>query len=250
MSALPNTACPPVALITGAAKRIGAVIARRLHAEGYNLLLHYRSSADAMDTLLAELNQLRARSAMAMQADLADIKQISRLPDAAVAHFGRLDALIHNASSYHATPIGKITPAQWDGLFASNAKGPFFLSQAAAPHLARQRGAIVSVVDIYAQRPLPGHPVYCMAKAALAMMTQALAVELGPEVRVNGVAPGNILWSENPIKAETLATVEARTTLARQGQPEDIAQAVSFLLASPYVSGQILAVDGGRSLFI
>ncbi|MGY0504773.1 pteridine reductase [Luteimonas sp. e5] len=241
---------PPVALVTGAAKRIGACIARRLHRDGHDLVLHYRSSGEAMQALVAELEQQRPGSTLAVAADLADVTALPGLVAAAVERFGRLDVLVNNASSYYATPLGEATPAQWDDLFATNARAPFFLAQAAAPHLRRAGGAIVNIVDIYAERPLPGHPVYCMAKAALAMMTRALAVELGPQVRVNGIAPGNILWSENPVKAETLATVEARTTLRRQGTPEDIAQAVSQLIASGYVSGQILAVDGGRSLFI
>lgn len=240
----------PVALITGAAKRIGAVIARRLHGEGYDLVLHYRHSGDDMQALIAELETSRTGSTLVLQADLNDLDRIPALADASLAHFGRLDVLINNASSYYATPFGSVTPAQWDDLFASNARAPFFLAQAAAPHLREAEGAIINIVDIYADRPLPGHPVYCMAKAALAMLTKSLAVELGPEVRVNAIAPGNILWSENPEKAETLAIVETRTTLARQGRPEDIAQAVAQLLASPYISGQILAVDGGRSLFI
>ncbi|MDO5610841.1 MAG: pteridine reductase [Pseudomonadota bacterium] len=240
----------PVALITGAAKRIGAVIARRLHADGYDLVLHYRQSADAMQALIAELEANRADSTLTVQADLNDLARIPPLIDTSVARFGRLDVLVNNASSYYATPLGHVTPAQWDDLFASNARAPFFLAQAAAPHLRTAQGAIINIVDIYADRPLPGHPVYCMAKAALAMMTKSLAVELGPDVRVNAIAPGNILWSENPEKAETLAIVEARTTLARQGTPADIARAVAQLIASPYISGQILAVDGGRSLFI
>lgn len=240
----------PVALITGAAKRIGAVIARRLHADGYDLVLHYRQSAAAMQALIAELEANRAGSTLTVQADLNDLTRIAPLIEAGVARFGRLDVLVNNASSYYATPLGHVTPAQWDDLFASNARAPFFLAQAAAPHLRAAQGAIINIVDIYADRPLPGHPVYCMAKAALAMMTKSLAVELGPDVRVNAIAPGNILWSENPEKAETLAIVEARTTLARQGTPMDIAQAIAQLIASPYISGQILAVDGGRSLFI
>ncbi|MDO4709448.1 MAG: pteridine reductase [Pseudomonadota bacterium] len=240
----------PVTLITGAAKRIGAAIARRLHAEGHCLALHYRSSANEMQALLEALNRARPGSAIALQADLTDVASLPKLISQTIDAFGRLDLLINNASGYYATPIGKVTPEDWDTLFASNARAPFFLCQAAAPHLRQTQGAILNIVDIYAERPLPGHPVYCMAKAALAMMTRVLAVELGPEVRVNGIAPGNILWSENPQKAETLAMVEERTTLRRQGCPEDIAQMVSQLYASAYVSGQIIAVDGGRSLYI
>lgn len=241
----------PVALVTGAAKRIGAEIARRLHSEGYNLALHYRSSRAEMDALVAALEAERADSVIALQADLAEFDRLPELVAHTVGRWGRLDALVNNASAYYATPIGEATPDQWDELFASNARAPFFLAQAAAPHLARNGGAIVNIIDIYAERPLRGHTVYCMAKAALAMATRSLALELGPEVRVNGVAPGNILWSENPVKAETLDTVRERTALQRQGQPGDIAEAVHWLLrGNAYVTGQILPVDGGRTLSI
>lgn len=241
----------PVALVTGAAKRIGAEIARRLHSEGYNLALHYRSSRAEMDALVAALEADRADSVIALQADLAEFDRLPELVAHTVGRWGRLDALVNNASAYYATPIGEATPDQWDELFASNARAPFFLAQAAAPHLARNGGAIVNIIDIYAERPLRGHTVYCMAKAALAMATRSLALELGPEVRVNGVAPGNILWSENPVKAETLDTVRERTALQRQGQPGDIAEAVHWLLrGNAYVTGQILPVDGGRTLSI
>lgn len=241
----------PVALVTGAAKRIGAEIARRLHSEGYNLALHYRSSRAEMDALVAALEAERADSVIALQADLAEFDRLPELVAHTVGRWGRLDALVNNASAYYATPIGEATPDQWDELFASNARAPFFLAQAAAPHLARSGGAIVNIIDIYAERPLRGHTVYCMAKAALAMATRSLALELGPEVRVNGVAPGNILWSENPVKAETLDTVRERTALQRQGQPDDIAEAVHWLLrGNAYVTGQILPVDGGRTLSI
>lgn len=240
-----------VALVTGAARRIGACIARRLHAAGYDLALHYcRSQAD-MDALVAELEAARPASVLALQADLAEFDRLPELVARTVGRYGRLDALVNNASAYYATAIGTTTPAQWDDLFASNARAPFFLAQAAAPHLQAARGAIVNIVDVYAERPLPGHAVYCMAKAALVMATKALALELGPEVRVNAVAPGNILWSDNPVKAETLRTVQARTALGRQGEPEDIAGAVLWLLSgNDYVTGQVLAVDGGRTLSI
>lgn len=241
----------PVGLVTGAAKRIGAQIAKRLHAAGYDLALHYRSSQAQMDALVAELDAQRPGSVIALQADLTQFDRLPELIAHAVGRFGRLDALVNNASSYYATPLGTVTPTQWDDLFATNARAPFFLSQAAAPHLAAARGAIVNIADIYAERPLPGHAVYCMAKAALVMATKALAQGLGPEVRVNAIAPGNILWSENPDKAETADMVRERTALQRQGDPDDIAGAVHWLLAgNPYVTGQVLAVDGGRSLFI
>ena len=246
-----DAAARPVALVTGAAKRIGAAIARRLHADGYDLALHYRNSRTEADALVAELQQNRADSAVALQAELSEFDRLPELVARTVGRFGRLDALVNNASAYYATPVGTVTPDQWDALFASNARAPFFLAQAAAPHLARSGGAIVNIVDIYAERPLRGHTVYCMAKAALVMATKSLALELGPDVRVNGVAPGNILWSENPVKAETLDVVRERTALERQGEPDDIAEAVRWLLhGNRYVTGQILAVDGGRTLSI
>ncbi|HSX63453.1 MAG TPA: pteridine reductase [Pseudoxanthomonas sp.] len=241
----------PVALITGSAKRVGAAIARSLHANGYDVALHYRHSGAEMQTLIAELEAARAGSTLALQADLAEFDRLAEIVAGTVGRFGRLDALVNNASAYYATPIGTVTPQQWDELFASNARAPFFLAQAAAPHLKASGGAIVNLVDIYAQRPLAGHSVYCMAKAALAMMTQSLARELGPEVRVNAVAPGNVLWSENPVKAETLDIVRERTALQRQGSPEDIVSAVRWLLTgNRYITGQIVAIDGGRSVFI
>lgn len=240
-----------VALVTGSAKRVGAAIARGLHADGYDLALHYRHSGEAMQALASELEAARPHSVLTLHADLAEFDRLPELVARTVGHYGRLDALINNASAYYATPIGQATPQQWDELFASNARAPFFLAQAAAPHLKASHGAIVSIADIYAERPLGGHTVYCMAKAALVMMTKSLARELGPEVRVNAVAPGNVLWSENPVKAETLELVHARTALKRQGAPDDIVSAVRWLLGgNGYITGQVVAIDGGRSLFI
>ncbi len=240
----------PVALVTGAARRLGAAIARRLHAAGYDLALHYRHSGADMQALVAALESTRPGSAIGIQADLADFDRLPELVARTIDRYGRLDALVNNASSYYPTPIGLATAAHWDDLFASNARAPFFLSQAAAPHLKIARGAIVNLADIYADRPLKHHTVYCMAKAALVMMTKSLAVELGPDVRVNAIAPGNVLWAEDQPSVETIDVVRARTALRRQGVPEDIAQAVENCLASPYLTGQIIAVDGGRSLFI
>lgn len=240
-----------VALITGSAKRVGAAIARALHADGYQLALHYRHSGEQMQALAEELEHHRPGSVLTLHGDLAEFDRLPELVARTVGHYGQLDALVNNASAYYATPIGQTTPQQWDELFASNARAPFFLAQAAAPHLKASHGAIVNIADIYAQRPLAGHTVYCMAKAALVMMTQSLARELGPEVRVNAIAPGNVLWSENPIKAETLELVHSRTALKRQGSPQDIVSAVRWLLdGNGYVTGQLIAVDGGRSLFI
>jgi pteridine reductase len=241
----------PVVLVTGAAKRIGAEIARVLHRAGFDLALHYRRSAADVEALRDELEAARPDSTLLLQADLADLPRLPALVERTLARFGRLDALVNNASSYFRTPLGGIEPDDWQVLFGANAQGPLFLSQAAVPALRARRGAIVNLVDIYAERPLEQHTVYCMAKAALAMMTLSLAKELGPTIRVNGVAPGNVLWSENPVKAETLAVVEERTALQRQGAPADIAEAVRWLLQDAgYVTGQILRIDGGRSLYI
>lgn len=241
----------PVALVTGAARRIGAVIARTLHGAGYDVALHCFSSRAELDALIAELESARADSTLALQADLAVVARLPQLIERTIARFGELDALVNNASAFYPTPLGTVTAPQCDELFAVNARAPLLLAQAAASHLRRTHGAIVNIVDIYAQRPLPQHAAYCMAKAALAMGTLALAQELGPHVRVNGVAPGNMLWSENPIKAEAMETIVARTALKRQGTPEDVAGAVLWLLRdAPYVTGEIVRVDGGRSLTI
>lgn len=251
MSPSPDGSTPrKVALVTGAARRIGAAIARRLHADGYDLALHYRSSQAEMDALLAELDSARAGSAIALQADLAEFDRLPELIAQTVGRFGRLDALVNNASAFYPTPIGGTTPAQWDELFASNARAPFFLAQAAAPHLKAARGGIVNLVDIHAEQPLAGHAVYGMAKAALRLLTKALAVDLAPEVRVNAIAPGAILWPEHGKDAASQDALIARTPLGRIGNPEDIAGCVAWLLgdASGYVTGQTLRVDGGRGI--
>jgi pteridine reductase len=241
----------PVALITGAAKRVGAVIARTLHAAGYDLVLHFRRSRNEMDALCAELEARRSGSTFAVEAELGDIAQLPRIVTQGIARFGRLDALVNNASAFYPTPVGSVTPAQWNELFASNAQAPFFLAQACAPHLKAAHGAIVSIVDIYAQRALPQHPVYCMAKAALAMMTQSLAKELAPEVRVNAVAPGAVLWPEAGKAYADQQELVACTPLKRAGTPEDVATAILFLLRdAKFTTGQIINVDGGRALVI
>ena len=239
-----------VALVTGAARRIGAAIARRLHADGYDLSLHYRNSHSEMAALVAELNAARAGSVIALQADLAEFDRLPELVANAVGHFGRLDALVNNASAFHPTPIGGTTPAQWDDLFASNARAPFFLAQAAAPHLQAARGGIVNLVDIHAEQPLRGHAVYCMAKAALRMLTKSLAIDLAPAVRVNAIAPGAILWPEHGKDEASRDALIASTPLGRTGTPEEIAATVAWLLgdASAYVTGQTLRVDGGRGI--
>lgn len=243
----------PVALVTGAAKRIGAAIARRLHAGGYDLALHYRGAQADMDALRAELDAARAGSTVALQAELEDFDRLPELIAHAVGRFGRLDALVNNASAFFPTPFGTTTPMQWDALFAANVRAPFFLAQAAAPHLRATRGAIVNLVDIHAERPLREHAVYGMGKAALAYMTRTLALELAPDVRVNGVSPGAVLWPEPAQGGDKTdaakAAILARTPLARMGTPEEVAEAVRWLLQDAgYVTGQVLRVDGGRLL--
>lgn len=237
----------PVALVTGSARRIGAAIARTLHAAGHDLALHYRHSQREVEALAGELERARAGSTLLLQADLAEFDRLPELVARTVGHFGRLDALVNNASSFHPTPVGTTTPAQWDALLASNARAPFFLAQAAAPHLAASGGAIVNLTDIHGERPLPGHTVYCMAKAALLMATRSLALELAPRVRVNAVSPGAILWPEDADDPTHQAALLARTPLARTGTAEEVAEAVRWLLLdATYCTGQVLHLDGGR----
>jgi pteridine reductase len=243
----------PVALVTGAARRIGAAIARRLHADGYDLALHYRESADAIGALAAELEAARTGSVLALQADLAEFDRLPELVADTVGRYGRLDALVNNASAFFPTPFGATTPGQWDVLFAVNARAPYFLAQAAAPHLRAAQGAIVNLADIHGERPLRGHAVYGMGKAALIHMTRALALELAPQVRVNAVAPGAILWPEpgndGGKDAAAQAALLARTPLGRIGTTAEIAEAVRWLLRDAgYTTGQLIRVDGGRML--
>ncbi|HET7843933.1 MAG TPA: pteridine reductase [Xanthomonadales bacterium] len=239
----------PVVLLTGAARRVGRVLARTLHGAGYDVALHYRSSKGEAEQLAAELEHARAGSTLLVSGELSDTAALPKLVLRTVQRFGRLDALVNNASAFFPTAVGDTTEAQWDELFASNAKGPYFLAQAAAPHLRAANGCIVNLVDIYAERPLARHPVYCMAKAALAMMTRALALELGPAVRVNGVAPGAVLWPEAGKEYADQQALVGRTALKRAGTPEDVAAAVLFLVRdAKFSTGEILRVDGGRML--
>jgi pteridine reductase len=239
----------PVVLLTGAARRVGRVLARTLHGAGYEVALHYRSSKGEAEQLAAELELARADSTLLLTGELADVAALPKLVLRTVQRFGRLDALVNNASAFYPTGVGDTSEAQWDELFASNAKGPYFLAQAAAPHLRAASGCIVNLVDIYAERPLARHPVYCMAKAALAMMTKALALELGPAVRVNGVAPGAVLWPEAGKEYADQQALVGRTALKRAGTPEDVAAAVLFLVRdAKFSTGEILRVDGGRML--
>lgn len=238
----------PAVLVTGAARRIGAAIARRLHAAGYDIALHHHASASEATALAAVLEASRAGSTRVLAADLRAFDRIPELIAAAAGHFGRLDALVNNASAYYATPFGTVTPAQWDDLFAVNVRAPFFLAQAAAPHLAHRGGAIVNLVDAYAERPRTGISAHAGSKAALAGITHALAVELAPQVRVNGVAPGAILWPEDGIEPVLQAQLIDRTPLARAGSAEEVAEAVRWLLQdATYLTGEILRLDGGRN---
>lgn len=239
-----------VVLVTGAVKRVGAAIARRLHRRGAVLMLHYRSSERDAQALQAELNAARPNSVALIQADLLDIAGLSEMVRNTVSRFERLDALVNNASSFFPTPVGDITEAAWDNLMGTNLRAPMFLSQAAAPHLRRTGGAIVNITDIHAERPLKSYVVYTVAKAGLVGLTRSLARELGPEIRVNGVAPGPILWPEDGSWDEvTRQRTISNTLLKRTGDPDDVARAVHYLIAdAPYVTGQIIAVDGGRSI--
>jgi pteridine reductase len=239
----------PVVLITGAARRVGAVIAHTLHAAGYDVALHYRHSAAEATALADTLERQRAGSTLLLQGELADTAALPALVESLLAHYGRLDALVNNASAFYPTPVGEATPTQWNELFASNAQAPFFLSQAAVPALREAQGGIVNLLDIYAERPLANHPLYCMAKAALAAMTRSLALDLAPLVRVNGVAPGAVMWPSGGKPYDDQQAMLARTPMQRAGTPEDVAGAVLWLLRdAPFVTGQVLRVDGGRTL--
>jgi pteridine reductase len=235
--------------VTGGAKRLGAAMARRLHAAGASVVVHYHRSREAADQLVAELHAVRAGSTLAVSGDLNDVDRLPALVARAVERFGRIDVLINNASTFYPTPVGTITAAQFDDLVGTNLRAPLFLSQAAAPALRETRGLIINMVDIHARRPLRAHPVYSAAKAGLVMLTKSLARELGPEVRVNGIAPGPVLWPERDLDESLKAEIVAKTALKRSGSPEDIARTALFLATeAPYVTGQVIAVDGGRSL--
>lgn len=237
-----------VALITGAAHRIGATTAKLLHRNGMNIVLHYRGSREKAQAVQKELNEIRENSVILIQADLHITNGLPALIEESIKAWGRLDVLINNASSFYPTMIGKATEEQWDDLVGSNLKAPFFLSQAAAPHLKKNNGCIINIVDIHADRPLKTFPIYSMAKAGLVMMTKSLACELGPEIRVNAVAPGAILWPEN-LDEVAKQRIVSRTFLKRQGEPNDISKTILYLIKDAgYVTGQVIAVDGGRSL--
>jgi pteridine reductase len=236
-------------LITGAAHRIGAHMAKILHQQGANIILHYRNSKTTAESLQSELNTQRPDSVYLVQGDLLDTGSIDKIIEQTLQQAGHLDVLINNASSFYPTPVGSVSEQQWDDLVGTNMKAPFFLSQAAAPHLKKQQGCIVNIVDIHAERPLRQYPVYSMAKAGLVMMTRALACELGPDVRVNAIAPGAIMWPDTDMDEATREKIISRTFLKRKGDPHDIAKTALFLIKdASYMSGQVLTVDGGRSL--
>jgi pteridine reductase len=237
------------ALVTGGARRVGAVLVRRLHAAGANVVIHCRRSRAAAEALAGELNAGRAASAQVTVADLLDEAALPLLIEQARSAFGALHVLVNNASSFYPTPLGSITGAQWNDLIGTNLRAPLLLAQAAAAELKRTRGLVLNMVDIHGMRPLPDYSVYSVAKAGLIMLTRALARELAPEVRVNGIAPGAVLWPEQGLESEQQRRIIERTPLGRSGSPEDVARAALFFATeAPFVTGQILAVDGGRSL--
>jgi pteridine reductase len=240
-----------VALVTGAARRVGAAIARRLHAAGASIVIHYRGADAEAAQLEKDLNARRPGSALKVKGDLLAPVAPQALVGAALQRFARLDFLVNNASAFYPTPLGEIEAGHWEELIGSNLRAPLFLAQAAAPQLALAGGAIVNIADIHAERPLKDYLVYSVAKAGLVALTRALALELAPGVRVNAVAPGAIAWPEDGQFAPAeRARIVASTPLARTGAAEDVAQAVHFLCGAPFVTGQVLAVDGGRSIFL
>ena len=244
-------ASSPTALVTGGARRIGAEIARTLHRCGFQVIIHYRHSQDDATRLLDELNQQRSDSAYALQADLTDMDAVTRLATQVSKEFGDIDLLINNASSFYPTSLPESTQHQWDDLINSNVRAAYFLTAQLSEGLKNNRGAVINLVDIHAQRGLPSYPIYSIAKAGVEMMVRTLAKDLAPEVRINGVSPGPILWPEAEAALTDTAKQEIlnKTPLARSGTPKDIADAVYFLAAAPFITGQVLAVDGGRSLY-
>ena len=237
-------------LITGAAKRIGAACVRMLHAEGCDVFLHYRSSKQSAVELSEELNHKRAGSVILMQADLLNMDDLALLVAEVESVWGALDVLVNNASAFYPQAVGEVSEQDWDGLLGANLKAPFFLSQSFAPLLKKSSGCIVNIIDIHAERGLKGYPVYSITKAGLAAMTKILAKELGPDIRVNGVSPGAVIWPEAEVSAQEKAEIIQRVALKRTGEEEDIAKVVRFLIAeADYITGQIISVDGGRTLF-
>ncbi len=246
-----KTADAKCVLVTGGAKRIGAATSRLLHQAGFNIIIHCRLSCQVADALAEELNTIRDDSAKVIQGDLNLEHIYDNLIEQAFQCWNRLDVLVNNASSFYPTPVGDITMDDWNNLVNSNMKAPLFLSQAAAPYLKQTQGSIVNMIDIHGQRPMKEHTVYCTANAGLGMLTMSLAKELGPDIRVNGVAPGAILWPEKDMPEHTKNLILERTALKRAGEPIDIARTILFLVRdADYITGQIIAVDGGRTLNI
>lgn len=236
-------------LVTGAARRVGAAVARALHAAGANVIVHFRSSAEPAAELARELNDARAESARLAECDLLDIEKLPGLAGAATDAFGRLDILINNASTFYPTPLGDITEIDWNDLIGTNLKAPLFLSQAAAAALRINDGLILNIADIHGMRPLGRHPVYSVAKAGLIMLTKSLAREMGPQVRVNAIAPGPVMWPEDGMDTHLKSAIVDKTVLKRPGSTDDVARAALFFATeAPYITGQVLAVDGGRSV--
>jgi pteridine reductase len=251
--AIRSTLAGKTVLVTGGARRVGAAICRRLHAAGANIAIHYRTSRSEAARLQRRLDSQRPQSACCFHADLLEVDALGSLVKSVLDRFGALDALVNNASSFYATPLGRIDLPQWNDLIGTNLQAPLFLVQAAREELLRRRGAVVNIADIHAERPLAGHLVYTVAKAGLVALTRSLARELAPKVRVNAIAPGAIAWPESGVLVapELQKAVVASTPLGRTGSPADIAAAVHFLVAeAPFVTGQVLAVDGGRSIFL
>lgn len=246
---MPSTT--PVALITGAAHRLGAQTARTLHERGWNLVIHYRSREEQANSLIAQMNRQWPDSACALQADLSQLAGVDRLASDAIAQWGRLDALVNNASVFYPTPTADATGDDWDTILNTNLRAPFFLLQGCLAELRRNRGSVVNLIDIYSERPIDDHPLYCATKAGLAALTRSWAKDLAPDVRVNGVSPGAILWPEGEAEMDQSAqqAILQKTPLARTGNPDDISETIAFLICdAPFITGQIVSVDGGRSL--
>jgi pteridine reductase len=240
----------PVVLINGIAHRLGACIARHLHHQDYRVIIHYHSSAEGARKLVDEFNQIRANSADMLQANLSVSEEIVNLSQQAIQCFGQLDLLVNNASRFFPTPIGEVTLTQWENLVNTNLRAPFFLAQALHPELKRTHGCVINITDVYGHRPLEDHPVYSMTKAGLIMLTKSLSKEMGPEVRVNAVSPGAIIWPDSDLSENRKSEILDSTSLQRIGGPDDIAETVAFLAKADYVTGQVIAVDGGRLIHI
>lgn len=241
----------PVALVTGAAHRLGARTAETLHARGWNLVIHYRSRREQAEALAARLNRQRPNSACTIEADLSEMAQVRSLGEQAVEHWGRLDALVNNASVFYPNPTPEASAEDWDTILHTNLRAPFFLVQTCLPALRQNGGCVVNLIDIYSEKPLAEHPLYCASKAGLAALTRSWAKDLAPDIRVNGVSPGAILWPEGDaaVDPDHQQAILEKTPLARTGNPDDIAGTIAFLICdAPFITGQVLPVDGGRSL--